>query len=236
MKMTIKHKQGKPFFEIGPKTYIYGQEAVELALAADVCSKKYDVDIIFTAQYTDIEAISHKVRYIKVYAQHMDPIYPGKGIGAVLPEAIKYAGADGVMLNHAERPLSKKVLAATIERAKEVGLETIVCANTPEDGYSIAEMVPNIVLVESPLLIGKGKRTPEEIQEIKKINEAIYQIDPQVRVMHAAGISDENDVYEIIAAGADATGSTSGIMKAVDRADMMERMVKAVRDAWNATR
>ena len=37
-----------PFFEIGPKSYLYGDEILELALAADAASEKYVVDIIFT--------------------------------------------------------------------------------------------------------------------------------------------------------------------------------------------
>ena len=39
-----------PFFEIGPKSYLYGDEILELAKAADAASEKYNVDIIFTCQ------------------------------------------------------------------------------------------------------------------------------------------------------------------------------------------
>ena len=41
-------KINKPFFEIGPKSYLYGNDVIELARAADIASEKYDVDIIFT--------------------------------------------------------------------------------------------------------------------------------------------------------------------------------------------
>ena len=34
-----------PFFEIGPKSYLYGDEILELAKAADAASEKYNVDI-----------------------------------------------------------------------------------------------------------------------------------------------------------------------------------------------
>ena len=57
-------------------------------MAADRASRKNQVDIIFSAQYTDIRPIAEATRRIKVFAQHMDPVYPGKGIGAVLPEAL----------------------------------------------------------------------------------------------------------------------------------------------------
>ena len=226
-------KLSSPFFELGPKTYFHGERAMQLALAADRYSQMYDVDVIFTAQYTDIPAISRAVQRVRVYAQHMDPLRPGRGIGAVLPEAIRDAGAVGVMLNHAERPLTMPVLEQTLVRAKEVGLETIVCAATPEEAVAIAELEPTVVLVESPLLIEAGARTPEQLADIRRINEAIHRRVPDARILHGAGIHDENDVYQIIAAGAEATGSTSGVMCAEDPEAMLERMLKAVRDAWN---
>ena len=225
-----------PFFEIGPKTYLYGQQALELALEADRAAEEFGVDVIFTAQYTDIRPIREAVRHIRVYAQHMDPIRPGRGIGAVLPEAIRQAGADGVMLNHAERPLEFSVLAQTMSRAREVGLETIVCAADEEEALRIAELEPTVLLVESPLLIGTGKRTPEQIAEVARLNAMIHEKKPAMHILHGAGISDERDVYEIVRAGAEATGSTSGIMKAEDPARMTRRMLAAVRRAWDENR
>jgi len=231
--MYQKFQLKKPFFEIGPKVYLYGEQAVALAKFADTLCERYGVDIIFTAQYTDISAIAKQTKNIHVFAQHMDSIRPGRGLGAVLPESIKYAGAVGVMLNHAEKPLTLSEINNTIHRADEVGLATIVCAGTPEESAAVAYLSPNIVLAESPALIGIGKRSPEDMLEITKINQKIHQINPEILVLHGAGISNEEDVYEIIAAGADATGSTSGILKAENPFDMLERMIKAVRKAWN---
>lgn len=37
-----------PFFEIGPKSYLYGDDVLELALAADRAAQAYNVHIIFT--------------------------------------------------------------------------------------------------------------------------------------------------------------------------------------------
>lgn len=221
-----------PFFEIGPKAYLYGERALELAQVADQLCEKYEVDIIFTAQYTDIERIAKNTRYIKVFAQHMDCIEPGRGVGAVLPEAIKQAGAVGVLLNHAEKPLILDVLAKTVSRAKEVGLATLVCAGSCEESTMVAHLRPDIILAESPSLIGKGARSSQDMDEIQRINQSIHTIDPNILILHGAGISDEKDVYEVIKAGAIATGSTSGIIKAANPAEMLEKMIVAVADAW----
>lgn len=221
-----------PFFEIGPKTFVYGADALAVAIAADKASGKYGVDVIFSAQYTDIRTIAQATTHLHVFAQHMDPIGPGRGVGAVLPEALKEAGAEGVLLNHAEKPMDLYSLAAAIDKAREVDLISLVCAGSPKEGAAVACLGPDMIIAESPSLIGVGKRGPEDQEAIKEINDTIHHIDPEMLILHGAGISDENDVYEVIRYGADATGSTSGIMKAEDPCEMTEKMIAAVAKAW----
>jgi triosephosphate isomerase len=223
-----------PFFEIGPKAYLFGKEVLKLAQHTDEISEKYDVQIIFTPQYVDIPIIASKTRNLLVFAQHMDSIPIGRGVGSVLPEAIRSAGAVGVLLNHAEKRLSKDEINCTIKRADEVSLATLVCADTVEDASEIAKMQPNIVLAESPELIGSGHRSNEDLATISRINGIVRKINPNIQVLHGAGIMCGRDVYNIIAAGAQATGSTSGIILAKDPFMMVEEMIKAVREAWNS--
>ena len=52
-----QHTIRTPFFEIGPKSYLYGQDVVDLAIAADKASEKYGVDIIFTTPIISISAV-----------------------------------------------------------------------------------------------------------------------------------------------------------------------------------
>lgn len=222
-----------PFFEIGPKAYLYGEKALELALHADRMAKEFGVQIIFTPQCVDIPLIASRVNEVLVFAQHMDAIKVGRGIGAVLPEAIKAAGARGVLLNHAEKPLDNDTIRQSIQRADEVGLATLVCARHLTQAVEVAAMHPNILLAERPELIGTGKRLENDHEEIRQINDAVKSIDPNVFVLHGAGITDEKDVYRIIASGAQGTGSTSGIIKAQDPLAMLTRMIKAVREAWD---
>ena len=54
-----QHTIRAPFFEIGPKSYLYGQDVVDLAIAADKASEKYGVDIIFTTPIVSISAVSY---------------------------------------------------------------------------------------------------------------------------------------------------------------------------------
>ena len=209
-----QHTIRAPFFEIGPKSYLYGQDVVDLAIAADKASEKYGVDIIFTTPIVSISAVKAATKHIHVFAPHMDPLEPGRGLADILPESLVAAGAEGVMLNHVEKPLTLGVLKKTIERAKEVGLTTIVCADSIVEASMIAKLDPDIIVAEPSELIGTGLTSGPEYVE-------------------AASRGVKEDVYNTIIAGADATGSSSGVAKAADRAAMVDEMIAAVRRAWD---
>ena len=220
-----------PFFEIGPKSYLYGDDIMELALAADAASEKYDVDVIFTCPVVDIRRVAEATKRLHVFAPHMDPIYPGRGLADTLPESLVAAGAEGVMLNHVEKPLPFEVLAETIKRADEVGLTTIVCADSMADASRIAGLHPDIIVAEPSELIGTGVSVGPEY--VAAATDSVKKVDENILVLTAAGIAGGEDVYNTIMAGADATGSSSGVAKAADRPAMVDEMISAVRRAWN---
>lgn len=220
-----------PFFEIGPKSYLYGDDIMELALAADAASEKYDVDVIFTCPVVDIRRVAEATKRLHVFAPHMDPIYPGRGLADTLPESLVAAGAEGVMLNHVEKPLSFEVLAETIKRADEVGLTTIVCADSMADAGKIAGLHPDIIVAEPSELIGTGVSVGPEY--VAAATDSVKNVDANILVLTAAGIAGGEDVYNTIMAGADATGSSSGVAKAADRPAMVDEMISACRRAWN---
>ncbi len=226
-KCTIK----APFFEIGPKSYLYGQDVIDLAIAADKASEKYGVDIIFTTPIVEIARVKAATKHIHVFAPHMDPITPGRGLADVLPESLVAAGAEGVMLNHVEKPLTLATLKATIKRAEEVGLTTIVCADSIVEAGMIAKLNPDIIVAEPSELIGTGKTEGPEY--VAAATRSVKDVNPDILVLTAAGISNGDDVYRTIIAGADATGSSSGVAKAADRAAMVDEMIAAVRRAWD---
>ena len=203
-----------PFFEIGPKAFIYGERMLQLAKVADEASAKYNVRIILTPQPSDIYLLAKETRHVLIFAQHIDPIEPGRGNGSILPEAVKAAGAVGVILNHAEKPMTLADLSKAIKRANEVGLITMVCADSIKEAEAIAQLSPNIIVPEPTELIGTGQTSDEEY--VIATTSAIKKIDARIQVLQAAGIKNEQDVYKVIRAGADATGTTSGIMKAVN--------------------
>ncbi len=229
--MNKANKIKAPFFEIGPKSYLFGDDILDLAKAADEASAKYGVDIIFTCPVVDIRRVKENTKNIFVFAPHMDPIPVGRGLADILPESLVAAGADGVMLNHVEKPLEFDVLAATIKRAEEVGLTTIVCADSMADASKIATLTPDIIVAEPSELIGTGVSVgPEYVEAATK---CVKGVNEDILVLTAAGIANGQDVYNTIIAGADATGSSSGVAKAPDRAAMVDEMIAACRKAYD---
>ena len=63
----------------------------------------------------------------------------------------------------------------------------------------------------------------------------IKNINPRILVLNSAGIRSGDDVAEIIKLGADATGSTSGVLAATDPAAKLEEMIRALKEAWLET-
>ncbi len=219
-----------PLFEIGLKGYIYGKEALELAKEADRLCEKYGVGIIFDPQYVDIPVIAKETRKIYVFSQHMDSVIVGKGLGRVLPEALKNAGALGTLLNHAEKRITLSEIRRCIKRADEVGLATLVCADSPEEAAAIAQLKPNMILAEPPDLIGTDNPVGREF--IENTKSLVKSIDPEIIIFNSAGIKTPKDVKNVIMLGAETTGSTSGILKSKDPFKMMEKMIKTLKEAY----
>ena len=203
-----------PFLIINPKAYLFGDEMLRMAMLADELSATHGVDIMVTAQHTDLRLIAEKTNHIIVAAQHMDPITPGRGMGHVLPESLVAAGAKAVVLNHAEHPLTLADLDASITRAREVGLLTVVCADTLVQCRVVAEMGPDVMICEPTAQIGKGALTADDY--IADSTLAVKEVNPSIMVLQGAGVSSGHDVARVLSLGADASGGPSGIVCAPD--------------------
>ncbi len=232
--MGILRPVRAPVFEIGPKGYLWGPAALALATATDAVATRLDVDVIYDPQVADLAACAAATSRIHVWAQHVDPLPPGRGHGSILAEAVRTAGATGVLLNHVERRLSPADLAASVARAHEAGLQTLVFADTPEEaGRYARDLRPAIVLAEPPSLIGTGQSAGAFMADfVAATVEAVKGVDPGILVMSGAGVSGPDDVERMIELGLDGTGASSGICKAPDPAAVMTSMLEALARAW----
>lgn len=222
-----------PIFEIGLKGYAWGAEAVRLARAADRLGRELEVTVIFDPQHVDIPAVARATRHVAVFAQHMDPVAAGRGAGYVLPEAIREAGAVGTMLNHSERRMTLADIHRAIRRAHEVGLATMVCADSPEEAAAVALLGADIVLAEPPELIATSRSAATEMRGfVEQAVAMVGRIDPGIIVMCGAGVQTPDDVARMVGLGVGGTGSSSSILRAADPIAQMEALIGAMHKAW----
>ena len=121
-------------------------------------------------------------------------------------------------------------LSQAIKRAKELGIQTIVCADSISEAQAVAVMGADVILCEPTELIGTGQTSDSSY--IEQTNRAIKEIDETILVMQAAGISTAEDVYRTIELGADGTGCTSGITNADSPEEMLTAMIDALAKAY----
>ncbi|MDR2976405.1 MAG: triose-phosphate isomerase [Streptococcaceae bacterium] len=221
-----KIKMRTPFFVVNPKSYLFGNEILELAVACDKLAAKYDIDFLFTAQHVDLYRIAQATSHLIVTAQHMDGINPGRGMGRILPEGLRAAGVQATFLNHAEHPLSTEELTKSIVKADDLGILTIVCANSIKEAQAVAALNPDVIVCEPTELIGSGQSS--DISYMKATNEAIRAMDSEVYILQAAGISSGADIEKALESGADASGGTSGIVAADNPIAVVEEMLQVL--------
>ena len=227
----MKTRLKAPFFEVGVKNYIYGVDVLKLAQAADQAAVKYDIDVIFLAPYVDIRRISENTERLIVFAPYMDTLRPGRGMADVLPEAVHAAGAEGVVINHCERPMTLPAIRETIRRAGELDMLSFACADTIAEAKAIAHFKPDIINPEPAELIGTDSGSSEDF--IRESIRAVKSIDPHILVEQAAGIRTGEQVYRNIILGADGVGAASGIVNAEDPLAKVEEMIRSARMAYN---
>ena len=221
-----KYQLRWPFLVCNPKSYLYGEETLKLARHADALSEKHGIDCLFTAQFVDLPRVVEECPHLVVTAQNMESLKPGRGMGHILPEALAAAGVKATFLNHAENPATVHELAATIARANETDILTVVCADSVAEGQWIATLKPDVMICELTDLIGTGKVADEDY--MRSSTEAVKKISPETLVMQCAGIHSGQNVYDAIKYGADGSGGTSGIVAAPDPLGMLDEMYEAL--------
>ena len=227
----MKRQIRTPYFEIGTKNYIYGDTVLEYALAADAAAEKYDIDVLFITPAVEIRGVVEQTKHLIVLAPYMDTLRPGRGMADILPEALKAAGAAGVVVNHCEKPMSLPAIKETIQRAHELDMLVFACADTIAEAKAVAQLHPDILNPEPSELIGGAGSGVSSMDFVRESIQAIKSIYPDILVEQAAGITNGQQVYDFIMAGSEAAGAASGIVNAKDPLAMIDEMIAATRRA-----
>lgn len=170
-----------------------GDQVIGLLSSVKKIITETNVPIIAVAQATDIYRIKKELD-VEVWAQHVDPIDPGKNTGWISPYSVKEAGATGVLINHSEHKAKEEVIIETIKKARQYNLKIVLIGQTVEmvkkfDSFDIdflsfekedliaspismidqqEETIKNLVkIVKHPLIIGAGINDGEDTRKSK---------------------------------------------------------------------
>jgi triosephosphate isomerase len=211
------------FVLVNLKAYDCDPLAIAEAIAAVRSGR--DARLALAPQAANVERVADAG--VETWAQHVSPNAHGSHTGSTLAEAVDAAGAVGTLINHSERRLTLADIDAAVGAAERAGLETIVCANNPDQIAAAAALGPDAVAVEPPELIGTGtpvsKADPDVVEDAVA---AAASVDPAVDVLCGAGISTGEDVLAADELGTDGVLLASGVAKAEDPRAALEDLVE----------
>jgi len=163
---------------------------------------------------------------VETWAQHVSPVDHGSHTGSTHADAVATTGAAGTLLNHSEKRLKLADIDAGLDAAGAAGLETVVCANNPDQIAAATELGPDAVAVEPPELIGGDESVATADPDIvRDAVDAAGGVDDNVDVFCGAGIATGEDVAAARDLGADGVLLASGVALADDPEAVLRDLV-----------
>ncbi len=194
----------------------FGQGSVGLAKQVEEASLNFsELEVILAVPLVDIFRISSQID-IPVFSQHVDPFPPGQTTGFAIPQAVKEAGAEGTLINHSENPMDLDMIRGSVESCKDVGLVSVVCADSPATVGQVKRFSPDYVAYEPPELIGGDVSVVEA--ESFVVSDAVESASP-TPLLVGAGVNSAEDISRGLELGARGVLVSSSIVKAKDPAE-----------------
>ena len=223
-------RDGLPIIIVNLKTYEqgYGADGFELCKIMEEISLEHNVNLAAAVSAIDLIDYSDNLK-IPIFAQHVDGVTYGSNTGSILPEAVKYSGAVGTLVNHAECQMSWEEIEKTINRCKELGLSTVLCTADLESSEKGSHLNPDMIAVEPPELIGGdisvSTAKPEIISDTVEI---VKEINSDISVLCGAGVKNQEDVSKAITLGSEGILLASGVVKSSEPRKVLLDLIKGL--------
>lgn len=211
----------KPVIMVNYKTYVesLGKSGLDLTESIE---RYASGNWVVCPQAIDLRNIVENTG-LPVFAQHIDGVKPGSYTGHTLFETVVDAGAAGTLINHSENTRELWEIELVVNKCREAGLTSVVCANNPVTCASAAALKPDFVAYEPPELIGgdisvstaKPELVAEAVRMVKDVNR-------DVGVLCGAGVKNGEDVKRALELGTEGVLLASGLVKAKDLKSVIE--------------
>ncbi len=199
-------------FKVYPEAL--GRRGWDLAKICAAVAEDTGASIVIAPPMSDLAHIA-RIVHIPVFGQHADTAEAGAHTGWLPPEALLEAGAAGTLLNHSERKIPHKNVAAILPRCETLGLEVIACADDLKEAEALARLGPDYIAIEPPELIGGDVSVTSASPEVVSgAVDRIHAIRPAVGVLCGAGVKDRKDVAKALELGTVGVLLASGVVKA----------------------
>ena len=223
-------RDGLPIIIVNLKTYEqgYGADGFELCKIMEEISIEHNVNLAAAVSAIDLVDYADNLK-IPIFAQHVDGVNYGSNTGSILPEAVRYSGAVGTLVNHAECQMSWEEIEKTINRCKELDLTTVLCTADIESSEKGSHLNPDMLAVEPPELIGgdisvstaKPEIISDTVEVVKKINS-------NISVLCGAGVKNQEDVSKAISLGSEGILLASGVVKSTEPRKVLLDLIKGL--------
>lgn len=219
-----------PTVVINFKAYaeVEGLKATELARICEAVAESSGVSIGVCPPVAELGAVARSVS-IPVLSQNVDPYKPGSATGWMTPSMVKACGCAGTLINHSEHRSDDQRIGECVRMCDDLGLITMVCAESVEKARSVAVFAPRFIAVEPPELIGGDiSVTTANPKIVEDTVETVKAVNRNVSVLCGAGVKTGQDVATAISLGADGVLLASGVVKSKDPKATLEDLISKI--------
>lgn len=212
-----------PRIIVNAKVYpqVTGLGVLDLARACQTVADEVGEPIGLAPPQVELAAVARRddLPGVAFFAQHTDALVPGSGTGWVTAEAVQCTDAAGSLVNHAEHKVPHDKVAAIVTRLRDVGLQSLVCADSMAETTALAPLRPTYLAVEPPELIGGDVSvTTADPAIVRDAAAEVRRLAPDTKALCGAGVKTGKDVTAALDLGAYGVLLASGVVKADDPA------------------
>ena len=208
---------------------ILAEGSINLALAARKVAEAVGVEAIVAPPTPMLALVARSVE-VQVYSQSVGSEAGDKTTGAILPEAVRAAGASGTLLNHSESRKKVAELRKLVPKLGGMGLGVCLCSRSAVEAAKLSALNPKYLAVEPPELIGSGVAVSRAKPElIERTVAAVRKVGFTGKVLCGAGIVTGEDVAKAVELGADGVLVASSVVKATDWESKIEELARSLK-------